>query len=268
MNYTVAHIIRRLTEPADISQLEVDRLLFGHSDMVVHGVAVTFMASYGAIREARNAGANLILSHEGPFYSHRHAEPIEEESGYNSVRDMKLELISGGEIAIFRFHDIPHRYNPDLITQALLQAVQWDHYSVRYSPYAAIVRLPEPLTVQAIGEEVKQKLNLPYVRLVGRRPMRCSTIAVSVGYRGGSDQTIPLYEQDQVDLVITGEGPEWETPEYIRDALDQGKERALLLLGHCASEEPGMRRTAALIRDAFPELPVHFIAMRPLIEII
>lgn len=267
LNFTVQDIIRSLTEPTGTFQSDVDGILYGRSDMIVHGVAVTFVASYEAIREAKRLGANLIISHEGLFYRHHH-EPEEGRRGVNTVRDMKQDLIHSSEMTIYRFHDNPHRSEPDLITQSLLQAVKWEHFTVQHLPYAAIVELPKPLTIHDIAYEMKRCLDLPYLRLAGNRQMRCQTFGLLVGYRGGSEQTIPLYEQHQVDLVIAGEGPEWETPEYVRDALDQGKDKALLLLGHCSSEEPGMKRTAELVQKSFPQLPVHFISTRHLIEIV
>ena len=79
------------------------------------------------------------------------------------------------------------------------------------------------------------------------------------GYRGNGATAIPLFEQEQLDLIIAGEGPEWETPEYVKDAVHQGKRRALILLGHAESEEPGMEALAEQMRAEFPSIPVHFI---------
>ncbi len=69
-------------------------------------------------------------------------------------------------------------------------------------------------------------------------------------------------------MAITGEGPEWETPEYVRDALAQGKKRALIALGHGESEQPGMKYLAAILRERFPGLAVHFIPERSVFQIL
>lgn len=60
----------------------------------------------------------------------------------------------------------------------------------------------------------------------------------------------------------------WEAPEYVWDAAAQGLPRTLFLLGHAASEEPGMKYVSELIKRQFPEIPVHFIPSGPLIEMI
>jgi putative NIF3 family GTP cyclohydrolase 1 type 2 len=91
---------------------------------------------------------------------------------------------------------------------------------------------------------------------------------VLVGYRGGGALAIPLYEQDSLDLVIAGEGPEWETPEYIRDAVHQGRSRALIMLGHAESEAPGMKYIAERLSVQLPGVPVHFVKEQPVFHIV
>jgi putative NIF3 family GTP cyclohydrolase 1 type 2 len=77
---------------------------------------------------------------------------------------------------------------------------------------------------------------------------------------------IPLFEKHQLDLVIYGEGPEWETPEYVRDSNIQGKEKALIILGHAESEEPGMNHLATKMTEMFPNTPIHFIKNKPMFK--
>ena len=67
--------------------------------------------------------------------------------------------------------------------------------------------------------------------------------------------------KERLDLLLAGEGPEWETPEYIGDAAAQGRNPSMLLLGHAASEEPGMACAAKLLRELFRRFP--YIIYRP-----
>lgn len=57
--------------------------------------------------------------------------------------------------------------------------------------------------------------------------MECQRIGLLAGYRGGGEVVIPLFQNQNLDLIIAGEGPEWESPEYVRDALQQGKKKHL-----------------------------------------
>jgi len=71
--------------------------------------------------------------------------------------------------------------------------------------------------------------------------------------------------QAQVDVLIAGEASEWETVEYVRDAVSQGRHKAMILLGHEVSEEPGMEQCAKELRELFPGMRVdHIVAGQPL----
>lgn len=266
MSITVQDVINRLTGSTEPHAPTVDRVVAGSEAAVVHGIAVTFAASHSVIQRTLQAGANLLITHEGVFYSHHGAEY--EGMTESPVYQDKLRLIQSGKLTIYRFHDAPHRYVPDMITQGLVRALGYGDDVVKFLPTAAIVTLPEAMSVQDIAENVKKKLGIPYLRYTGNESSVCSRIGIAVGYRGGGSHAIPLCLNEQLDLLITGEGPEWETPEYIGDAAAQGRSLSLLLLGHAASEEPGMECVAGLLRDLFPDIPIHFIPSEPLIQVI
>lgn len=59
-------------------------------------------------------------------------------------------------------------------------------------------------------------------------------------------------------MIIAGEGPEWETPEYVRDSVYQGNRKAIFL-GHAPSEEPGMQLLAEQVKTTFANISVHYI---------
>jgi putative NIF3 family GTP cyclohydrolase 1 type 2 len=268
LSVTVQDVINRLTEPAGQGHFEstVDRVVVGSADAVVHGIAVTFAASHSVLQRAIQAGANLVITHEGVFYSH-HKDGVEGMQA-SPVHQDKIDLIQSGNLTIYRFHDAPHRYVPDMITQGLVQALDWEPYIDKYLSTAAVITLPGVMTVQNVAEDIKRKLNLPYLRYIGNQSGTCSRIGITVGYRGGGAHAIPLCVNERLDLLIAGEGPEWETPEYIGDAAAQGRKPSMLLLGHAASEEPGMACVAERLRELFPKIPVYDIPSVPLIQVI
>ncbi len=63
-------------------------------------------------------------------------------------------------------------------------------------------------------------------------------------------------------MIIVGEIQEWETAEYIRDARSKGRKIALIILGHCDSEEPGSDFMATWLRRNIKGLSVHQIPSR------
>lgn len=259
----IQNIIDYVTDSVLLPDNTVDRLQFGNPDDEVKTVVVTFLAGQKIIKEAVRLGANLIISHEGIFYRHR---DMGEEQNLDPVYQQKFRTISEGRVAVFRLHDAIHRAKTDGITRGLLLALDWSSYEVFRHQHYSILEIPELPLGEIIGH-IKRCLGLEYLRYMGEPDMPCKKIGVLVGYRGSAEVALPLYQQYGLDLLIYGEGPEWETPEYVRDSLDNGKKRALVVLGHAESEAPGMKCLAADLQEKFPDIPVHFISQRSVFSI-
>jgi len=253
MRTTVRDVIAALTAPAGELRQTVDGLLFGDPDAEVTGIVTAFMPSQRVLEEAHAAGANLVVAHEGPFFSHHaaFAQSLEDDPVWRAKKHFILET----GLALYRLHDHVHRYNPDGIEEGLLEALDWSRHVVRRLPAAAILER-EATTVRAVAEELKTRLGLPAVRVAGDPDAPCRRIGLFVGNRGGGANAIPLFERERLDLAVCGEGPEWEAPEYARDAARQGRTRAVIMIGHAESESPGMRLVARRLAAAFPSIPV------------
>ena len=62
-----------------------------------------------------------------------------------------------------------------------------------------------------------------------------------------------------VQVLIAGETHEWETVEYVTDAYTEGRAKALILLGHIASEQAGMEECARWLRTFITDVPIEFV---------
>ncbi|MBS4194132.1 Nif3-like dinuclear metal center hexameric protein [Lederbergia citri] len=264
MKVTIQNVLDKLMEPVPELARTVDILLTGNKETLVKGIATTFLATHDVIQQAIDLGVNLLITHEGLYYSH-----LDRTGKWTSdpVFLEKKRLIEQSEIAIFRFHDYIHMYEPDGITSGLIQRLNWETYIEKDYKAASILALPK-MPLKEIVSYVKDKLQIPYVRVAGDLSLGCKRVGISVGYRGGNENSIPLFHQDKIDLLISGEGPEWETPEYVRDAVQQGLKKALIFLGHAESEKAGMEYIAQKIQTLFPSIPVHFIEEKPVFEIL
>jgi len=260
MTITIQDVMDKLTEHASVDH-SVDKLLCGDASNSIKGIAVAFMASQHAVESAIALGANLLIAHESPYYSH--AAPTAVLEG-DAVYGAKLHIIEENGLAIFRYHDYWHRYSSDGIMMGLLEALDWQSHVIEYRPAAAIVELPA-MTAGDVALYLKNKLGISYIRLAGDEAAVCRRAGVLVGYRGGGASAIPLLQE--ADIVIAGEGPEWEAPEYARDAALQGRGKALIMLGHAESEEPGMKFLAKRLAEQFPAVPIHFMAGKPVFRI-
>ena len=64
---------------------------------------------------------------------------------------------------------------------------------------------------------------------------------------------------DDADVLITGEIHEWEVSEYVRDATHLGNKKGLIVLGHAASEQPGIRLLIPWLEERFPGIAINFL---------
>ncbi|KRE59868.1 Nif3-like dinuclear metal center hexameric protein [Paenibacillus sp. Soil750] len=264
MRVNIQTIIDALISPVARLEQTVDTLKFGHPDTEVTGIVTAFMPTQFVIDQAISLGANLIIAHEAPFFSHHDdTSKLKDDPVYENKR----RLLESSGIALFRFHDYLHRYTPDGVIEGLVQTLDWMPYVQEHHPAYSIVQIPTE-SVNNIAEHVKKRLGITFVRAHGDREQACSKIGLLAGYRGGGQNALPLFEKEQLDLVIYGEGPEWETPEYVRDAVYQGRQKALIVLGHAESEEPGMEFLANKLRSIYPEIPVHYVKERPIFQVL
>lgn len=263
MSITVQDVINVMTRSHEPIENTVDSLKFGSPETVIKGIAVSFMPTQQTIARAIELGANLLITHEGLFFSHWDDNDL----GENEVYSDKASFITDSGLAIYRNHDYVHRIQPDLITKGLVLALGWQSYIKENQPAVTILECPS-MTVGDAVSQIKEKLGLNYVRVIGELSMTCKRVGVFVGYRGSGSSAIPVFEKEDLDLVIYGEGPEWETPEYVRDAMYQGKNKSLIVIGHAESEVPGMKALANILKSQFPSIPVHFVADSPIFRVV
>lgn len=122
-------------------------------------------------------------------------------------------------------------------------------------PY--LLHLPAQ-TLEELGMTLKDKLSAPYLRVAGMGEMTCRTIALIPGSVWGEMQVEVLGRPD-VDVLICGEAPEWQTAEYVRDAVASGHPKGLIILGHERSEEAGMAYLVDWLGERLPEVPIHYL---------
>jgi putative NIF3 family GTP cyclohydrolase 1 type 2 len=230
----------------------VDTVKCGDPAQEVRGIVTTFLASYEVIRKAVDLGANFIITHEPTFYNH-----LDEVEGLQAdpVYLEKRRLLDENGIVVWRFHDHWHRHVPDGIDVGVIMALGWGPYLVAGN--TSRIKLPVT-TVGELSRTVKGKLGIATVRVVGDLQMTCRHVGLMVGAPGSEWQMAQL-RRDEVEVLLTGEVHEWETSEYVRDALAQGRRKALIVLGHANSEEPGMDYLVEWLRPLVPGVPIEHV---------
>ena len=232
----------------------VDTIKAGDPDTPITGVATTMMATFDVIRRAKAEGKNLIITHEPTFYSHLDkTDTFEKEN--DSIWADKLKFIVDHKMVVWRFHDHWHMRRPDGIMEGVLHSLGWEKF---YNPEARLVTLPSAVTLEALASDVQKKLGARVLRVVGAKQMKVTAIAMQPGAGGPVGHRRAL-QRPEVEVLLIGEVPEWETIEYVSDAVAQGKRKALLLVGHIPSEQPGMENCAVWLKTFIKVVPVGFV---------
>ena len=210
----------------------VDTIKYGSADTIVKGIVTTMFPTVDIIEKTAALNANLIIAHEPTYYN---GQDNTNWVADNKIVKLKQDLLEKHKITIWRFHDYCHSMVPDMVGYGILKKMNWLSY---YTNGETTLTIP-PVSLQQLVQQLKSKLEIKHVRVMGDLSQSCSLIAMLPGSAGGQRQ-VALIENKNPDVLIVGEQVEWETTEYIRDARKLGAKTALVILGHSVSEEPGM----------------------------
>jgi putative NIF3 family GTP cyclohydrolase 1 type 2 len=233
----------------------VDTFKAGNPDAPLRGIAVTMMATLEVLQRAAAGGNNLIITHEPTFYNHLDNHEDLDQGDNDPVLAEKRAFIEKHGLVIWRFHDHWHARKPDGIEAGMVHALNWEKYQDPANQYLFTV---PPTTLKELAGEIQDRLQIRAMRVVGEPDIRVTRLAMSPGAAGFGHETRAL-EMSDVQVLVVGETREWETVEYVSDAVSEGRNKALIILGHIPSEQAGMEECARWLKGFVTEVPVSFI---------
>ncbi len=235
----------------------VDTFKAGDPQTPVTGIVTTFTPTMDVLRQAVAQHKNLVITHEPSFYNHRDETTL---FAHDPVYLEKLAFIQAHHLVLFRLHDSWHKRVPDGIVQGWIEKAGWQRYRQPDSgqPDQPVrFRIP-PTTLAALARQLQAQFGARIFRVIGDPNLPVTLVAYAPG-AGGEAKHVQQLERNDVEVLLAGEASEWETVEYVRDAMQQGRHKALILLGHDTSEETGMKTCADTLKQLFPTLPVAYI---------
>ena len=232
----------------------VDTFKAGDPDTPVTGIATTMMATFDVLQRAAASGKNLIITHEPTFYGHLdQTSDLAKEN--DAVLATKQAFIEKHHLVVWRFHDHWHARRPDGIQTGMIHALGWEKFQNAGDNRLFVI--PET-TLDNLASSIKRRLGIRTLRVVGDPAMKVTKLALNPGYPGFPSERHML-QRDDVEVLVMGEGLEWETIEYGADAVAEGKRKALVILGHIPSEQAGMEECARWLKTLITEVPVEFV---------
>jgi hypothetical protein len=244
----------------------VDGLKAGDPTTAVRGIATTSLATLAVLQQAVKAGANVIVTSEPAFYAKSDARtpPVPRPPGasppaaaaaeappiVDPVFTAKNAFIDGHQLAIIRLNDHWRRRQPDPFVQGLVRTMGW----TASSPHVDV----NATTLDALVKIVKAKLgSRGGIRVIGDPKMPVKRVGL---LPGSTPLPATVAMLPAVDVIVGGEMREWESVEFVRDAVIAGQKKALVLVGRIVSEEPGMNACAAWLKTIAPDIPVTHLA--------
>ena len=233
----------------------VDTFKGGDPNTEVTGIATTMMATMDVLQRAAAKGENFIITHEPTYYDHLDTSSQLPQGENDAVLAEKRKFIEEHHLVVWRFHDYWHMRQPDGILLGVVKQLGWEKYQDAGNPH--LFTIPET-TVGKLSEQLQAKLGIHVMRVVADRDMKVKRIALSPG-AAGFHREVGALEMPDVELLITGESREWETVEYVADAIAEGRHKALIMLSHVPSEQPGMDECAKWLKTFVTEVPIEFV---------
>jgi putative NIF3 family GTP cyclohydrolase 1 type 2 len=234
----------------------VDVIKEGDPQTIVTGIVTCMFATVDVLKQAVSKNCNMIVVHEPLYYNHLDdTRQLQNDPVFLDKR----KFITDHKLVIWRFHDYIHSMRPDGIETGMVEKLGWKNYVVKGSTNRFV--LPET-TLKDLLKNLKQVFPKNAFYVIGNPDMKLSNVRLAAG-APGSGSHIRLLEDKNVDVVLAGESQQWETYEYMRDAVAQGRQKAIIFLGHINSEEAGMNYCAVWLKSFIKDLPVYFIEGGP-----
>jgi putative NIF3 family GTP cyclohydrolase 1 type 2 len=234
----------------------VDIIKEGDPETIVTGIVTSMFGTMDILRKAVEMKCNLIIVHEPLYYNH-----LDETEQFRNdpVFLEKKRYINDHKLVVWRFHDYIHSMHPDGIESGMVNKFGWRDFTVK--GHLDQFELPET-TLKGLLSYLKQIFPKNAFYVIGNPEMKVTKVKLAPG-APGSQTHIRLLEQDDTEVLIAGESPQWETYEYMRDAVSQGRKKAVIFLGHIASEEAGMDYCAQWLKGFIKDVPVSYVESGP-----
>jgi putative NIF3 family GTP cyclohydrolase 1 type 2 len=244
-------------------QKTVDTLKAGTPQLLVKAIAVGWMSYFDSLRQAKERGCNLFVTHEPTYYDH--FDRVQSVSAF-AIAGKKRKFIEQSGMAILRCHDVWDRVPAIGIRDAWARFLGLEkeidaRISADQSPGRPFCGLYEiaPVTAGEFARQLADKLAVlgqNTVLFLGPEGKRIQKVAVGTGAITPFREMVLDLKADLV--VCTDDGfCFWRDGSL---AIDM--EFPVIIVNHGCSEEIGVKRLAEHLAEKFRPVPVHHISQK------
>ena len=237
----------RYALPGDRNGLE-----FGSAENEVDNIVVCWSPTLDVIKKAVKLNANLIVAHEWLIYEYLGNKWITKELPKNEKKTNmeRISLLTKHGIAVLKYHS-----NWDMAPGGV--ADSFGKYlgfkNLVYSAGLARVYREAPMKLSELAELVRDRLEIPCLRVIGDLNREFSYIGTAPGGLGQIFTYTDEFANTKTEVVIFG-----ETLAY-SEIYTSESGYLCIITSHEASEMPGMKKLTSLLQTRFPRIKVTFV---------
>jgi putative NIF3 family GTP cyclohydrolase 1 type 2 len=258
-----------------------DGLQAGDGNAHVTGVAVAWSPGISVLQKAASQGCNLLLVKDPLYWSEvapgsgadRSPARINEGSAggtpWSTVEAASLYRYKKDLVEHLRMNVVRVAQNWDGMRanalRGLMQALKWkggeSFVADEQAPHSksSVVKIAPQSLIQ-LAEYAKAHLGATSVRVLGDRNAKVSTVAVHPAYITVTAAT-RLGMVPGLDVVLSGEGCEWESFEYFEDWIDAGHGKGLIMLGLAVTSDSAAKEFAVWVQSVLGPAKVAFVSV-------
>jgi putative NIF3 family GTP cyclohydrolase 1 type 2 len=229
-----------------------DGFHFGDPETEVTKIAVAWKPYFSSLMRAAELGCDFFLSHESIF---RDGGNGDETSAAHSLEGGKLEWLRQSGMVVYRCHDVWDVIPEIGVIDSWARGLGFEGSPVRRDGYYRL----EDVSGQTFGElcrDVAAKMRSvghEGVLAVGDAERSVSRLALGTGAITKLDDMVAL----GADVCVICD----DYFRYVRDgALFQDLDVPYIVVNHGAKEEWGIENLYRHVKEAFEDIPAHFIA--------
>lgn len=244
-----------------VPEPSVDRIIVGNPETIVRGIAVAWMPTWDALREAHAKGCNVFVAHEPTFFTHYDLDGFDAEfrqlpttalKAVTKTRDEKQRWIEENEIVVIRCHDVLDSMAGGVVDSLAKALGFFAADYVTTAPHYRVVRIVPRVTAAELAQRLANAfaaLGQPGVAFYGDPTRVVSSLGLGTGYGCAPWQFIELGAE--MCVTIDDRIKTWTEAEWADDAG-----YPMIVIHHGTSEEWGVRQLREIIAEQYPELSV------------
>jgi len=255
----------------------VDGFKAGDPSATVTGIVTTSLATLDVLSQAVKAGANMIITSEPTFFAKADTPAPAPRRAFGGAGRRpggeteataaaapppppavpappdpvfigKDEFIKKHNLIVWRISDHWAQRAPNPFAQGIVDTLGWSKFANGNLSEVAIPGTSLGALVAHVKAGLKSRGGM---RVVGDPKLTVRKVAL---LPSSTPIETALKALPNADVILAGEVREWETVEYVKDTIDMGGKKALVLVGRVVSEGPGMQICAQWLKTVVPEV--------------